>query len=125
MLNTEDQTALEIVKLAYAVDDPSDSRRCLNMRVGFTDHDGAYDALRAIDSYNDFDGSKVVAALKRANIDKYTRIEVGREGSPVVYIGPIFGDDDQRVRIEAALKCARADEIDFDGRTRRIRAWWD
>jgi hypothetical protein len=119
--SSEAQAALDMVKIGYAVDDPTDERRCLNFRVGFDDHEAAYEALRAIDAYNAFSAERVIAALRAANLDRYSRISVGREGSPVVYLN-VWGDVDMP-SIEHLLREAAADEVDFDGR--EVRAWWD
>jgi hypothetical protein len=124
-MHTEDLTALSIVKLGYALDDPTDQHRCLSFRVGFTDHEAAFSALVAIGDYNDFNGATVAQAIQSVKLDRFTRIEVGREGSPVIYVGPFYGDRD-KVALSAltdALRGAVADECDFDGRL--LRAWWD
>lgn len=120
-MNTEDLTALQIVKLGYAIDDPTDNHRCLNFRVGFNDHEAAFSALVAIGDYNEFNGARVADAIMSAKLDRYRRVSVGREGSPVVYIAA-YGDDEQK-RVMDALRAADADECDV---TRgEIRAWWD
>lgn len=122
-MHTEDLTALSIVKLGYALDDPTDQHRCLNFRVGFTDHEAAFSALVAIGDYNEFNGAKVAQAIQSARLGRYTRILVGREGSPVIYF-PYVGDMDERERLMTALREADADECDVtpDG---SVRAWWD
>jgi hypothetical protein len=124
-MNTEDLTAFSIVNLGYALDDPTDQHRCLNFRVGFTDHEAAFSALVAIGDYNEFDGARVAQAIKSVGLDRYTRIMVGREGSPVIYVGPFFGDRDKTMlsTLTAKLQDVAADECDFDGRL--LRAWWD
>lgn len=120
-MNTEDTTALAMVRLGYALDDPTDESRCLNFRVGFTEGSAAAEACLAIEAYNEFEGTKVVTAINRIiAIDRFARIYVGREGSPVLYV-TAYGKADQ---VMAALKDAGPDELDLDG-SNTVRAWWD
>ena len=120
-MHSEDATALEMVRKGYALDDPTDRERVLTFRVAFNDRENAYAALEAIGDYNDFNGSAVANALRGAIRDRSTRITVGREGSPVVYVS-VWGEDGEA--IQDALWDAKADEVDPD-RHRDIRAWWD
>lgn len=122
MFTSEDNTALAMLKLGYAVYDDTDQNRCLNFRVGFNDPRAAAEACVIIDSYNEFDGRRVAKVITDiAVLDKYARVSVGREGSPVVYVSSWSGDLDI---IQGMLKSARPDECDLEsGNT--VRAWWD
>lgn len=121
--STEDATAAKMVRLGYALDDPTDAERVLDFRATFNDPHAAFNAIEDIGGYNDFEGGKVAQALAGAEVGMHTRIAVGREGSPVIYVGPFFDSDDEQARIMEAFRATRADEVDFDGRM--IRAWWD
>lgn len=121
----EELTGLEIVKLGYAVDDPTDQNQVLIFRVGFDHAPGAAEALRAIGSYNAFEGRVVAAAIENLPLDPMHRIEVGREYSPVVYVGPFYGSNAEAdsERVMAAMRDAAADEVERRGGY--VRAWWD
>lgn len=121
----EDATAARMVALGYALDDPTDHNRCLGFRVAFNTTEGACAALRSIGDYNAFNGDAVAEALQPlAASGGGTRISVGREGSPVVYVGPFYsGDEEEQREFMEALRLVGADEIDLVGR--EIRAWWD
>lgn len=124
-MDTEDQTALAMVRTGYAVDDPTDRNRVLDFRVGFKDIAAAQEACRVIDSYNGFDGERVSAALAEVGrISRSFRVQVGREGSPVIYVAGFFSDDEEHKRIAEALQEAGPDELDVYG-NREVRAWWD
>lgn len=121
-LSAEDVTAVEMVRMGYAVDDPTDQARCLTFRAALT-LDGAVEALRAIGGYNLFDGEAVGEVLARISIGDYAQIQVGREGSPVLYIRTGCGTTIDREGIERELRAVHADELDWDGST--LRVWWD
>lgn len=122
--NAEDECAFSIVRLGYAVDDSTDQFRCLNFRVGFgygrSNVAAACFAVSIIDQYNDFDAVNVCHALNNMNLGPYTSIYIGREGSPVMYIGCRQTDV---TKLTGLFRDARADEIDFNGR--ELRIWWD
>ena len=109
------ENTIEILRRGYDED-----TRSLSFRVGFyRDWDAAFECLRIIDRYNDFNAERVIAALEPfAKDDGVSYIEVGREGSPVLYIkyGPLE-------EIAEALRNAAADELDIEGSY--LRAWWD
>lgn len=114
-LTPEDVAALKMVKLGYAVDDPSSSDRCPDFRVTFTTYAGAAEALRAIGQCRGFDGEAVAQMLDqlpagpegeemRVSIGYggpgegyrgvpflYGRWPDGYRGSPVVYVFDIAG----------------------------------
>lgn len=114
---TDTKNTIELLRRGY--DEPT---RSLSFRVSFNrDWEAAFTCLRIIDRYNDFDAERVIAALRPfasepTNGDSY--IDVGREGSPVLYVkyGPLE-------EIGEALREAAADEIDIEGS--HLRAWWD
>lgn len=122
MISSEDQMALKMIRLGYAVDDPTDRERCLNFRVGFDSADSAMEACRIIDSYNNFSGTQVADAIRKvaALSGTWSTFYVGREGSPVVYIR-CFGEKINQVA--AILNEAGPDECEADNGY--VRAWWD
>lgn len=92
--------------------------------------------------YNEYDGKKVVKALKKLiNPREIRSIRFGREASPVFYIqvshanldektrhlneGRLSPDDLQKrkARIEKMFKDINADELNYDGDT--LRVWFD
>lgn len=121
-MQTEDATALAMIRSGYALDDETDQHRVLTFRAGFNEVENAFEAIRAIGSYNGFDGEAVAQALETANTER-ARIQVGREGSPVVYIDGLYPND-QVATVKLALEQANADEID-EVRPGTVRGWWD
>lgn len=121
---SDEQNAIEMVRMGY--DEPT---RNLNFRVGFYTFFGISDpvceAIRAIGPYNNFEPENAVAALQRAEEAIGSKISVGREGSPCLYIEVDYPDKDdaRKNAIMAAMREAKADEVDFEGR--EVRAWWD
>lgn len=121
-LQAEANTALEMVRLGYACDDPTDERRCLHFRVGFDSLDGAQAAVRAIGSYNAFDGDEVAEALAKLPTSTMGhKIDVGREGSPAIYVRWLRSE--QQIDAVNILREAGADEVDVVRGD--VRAWWD
>lgn len=121
-MTEEDATALAMVRLGYALDDPTECKRCLTFRAAFATHAGAYAALRAIGGYNDFQPKRVIDALRAAELDAYSRIMIGREYSVVLYVSGAYGDD--RDKVLNALRKAGAAECDLTANG-DVRAWWD
>lgn len=118
---TEDESGVAMVRQGY-----NEETRNLNFRVGIRDIDRACEALEAIGDYNDFNGARVGRALREAvgGGGRFLTFYVGREGSPVLYVGPIYANSDKEEgAIIAAMREARADEVSREGRL--IRAWWD
>lgn len=109
---------VEEVKRGY-----SEMTRSLNFRVPFTNFRDAARAIRAIGSYNYFDGDAVAEVLEPSML---AGIEVGREGSPVLYfhfhMGTTVAD---RLSLMHELRLVHADEVDYDEAEHKIRAWWD
>lgn len=122
---TEDEVAQRIVSLGYALDDPTDAERVLNFRVRFNTKAGAFAAIRSIGDYNAFDGDQVADALDKVLPEdrSITTISVGREGSPVIYVGPFYPGD-PAAAVKNALRDVHADELDMT-KHRELRAWWD
>lgn len=119
-MHPEDACGLKMIELGYAVNDATDTERNLYFRVVFQTREGVDAALRAIDSYNEFEAERVIRALDDAGLAERTRIEVGREASPALYVD-LFGNNEAAVT--AALLRAGADEVDTERRA--VRAWWD
>jgi hypothetical protein len=120
---TDNENGVALVQRGY-----EESTRCLDFRVRFwAAGDGpacALAALRAIGSYNNFDGWAVAQALEP--FAEKCVIAVGREGSPVVYVEPRYGNEGvTKAAIEAALRDVNADELDWQDKNRTLRAWWD
>lgn len=123
-MDTEDQTALKIVRIGYGIDSSDDSERVLNFRVGFNDPNGAAAACRIIDQYNEFKGHVVAEAIEYiAAVANRVRFSVGREGSPVVYVSGATGELGKL--ITAAFYDAGAEECDPIENGYSVRAWWD
>jgi hypothetical protein len=124
--------------------------RHLNARVGLFTKDNIRRALSTIGQYNRFDGDRVADVLFEeldGLIDWERRgcVSVGREGSPVVYIGTHLKtlDTDFETIIQAAFRVGKrtgADEVsaeyqqhDWDGdgeismpeQPHEVRLWWD
>jgi hypothetical protein len=101
-------------------------------RVGVTyghDLDSVIDAIRSI-NYNEFNGVKVSAALKRiAANGQIKMIWFGREYSPVIYIHiKPYAKDDVETTINVFRKLG-ADEVGAERDASEdefvVRAWWD
>jgi hypothetical protein len=120
---TEDATALAMLRAGYACDDPTDERRCLNFRVRLSP-EAAIEAVTAIDSYNGFDKTRVIPAIEQIVAANPTaRLNIGREGSPVIYVEGVFSDTQDAVM--AILRDAAADEVGVTDGGYAVRAWWD
>lgn len=80
------------------------------------------DCLAAIGCYNNFDPFRVYLQLSRLKCE----VEIGREGSPVLYIRPL--DDEAKKWLVTAMEAVRGDEIDWRPdvvRGQVLRVWWD
>lgn len=121
---TEDATALAMLRAGYACDDPSDEHRCLNFRARFSP-EAAVRAVEAIDEYNAFDKARVIPALEEIVAANPTvRLNIGREGSPVIYVEGLY-DPAEWDGVMALLREAGADEVDIANGGYAVRAWWD
>lgn len=119
---SDNENGVELVRRGY-----NEPTRCLDFRVSFSTYgDGracVLAALRAIGGYNNFDPELVAMALDPFLAhDVVRRVDVGREGSPVIYLRTDAVPEFRHV-IENALRDVRADELDWTGDT--LRAWWD
>ncbi len=104
-------------------------------------------AIEKIDSYNEFRGKQVADAVRSLHNDGYImEAKFGREGSPVLYVEPLYWEnqssnylqkggysprkytEEERARmyraIEQTLDQTSPDELDFD-QFGYLRAWWD
>lgn len=119
-MNPEGLTALTIVKLGFG----EQPYRSLDFRVRVSLVDVPR-VLGMIGDYNGFDPlSAAAAVLGAATTDTRceSRIYVGREGSPVIYVRDL-DDQDDRHRAAELFLAAGADEVSCtaDG---ELRAWW-
>ena len=132
-LSPEDAAALKIVKLAYAVDDPSSPERCSSFVATFDSYAGAAEALKAIGSRNEFDGEAIARIFDRLPVrfgGGELRVSVGCGDSPVLYVGEVLGSEavSQTIRLLQSVGPYSVDEVHCDcpagmyGRT--IRACW-
>jgi hypothetical protein len=134
-----------LVALAYGdCQNPPRGCRLLNFRTeSITDYQVFCEALSIVGtSYNGFDCRRVIAEL-RPIFPKLMSVEIGREGSPLIYAYPPYwthqaiewtgGDNGTRIPAEEreqlkkvffeAMERANADEISDEGYA--LRAWWD
>lgn len=122
---SEDDRAVRLVRLGYGLGDGDDPNadRALTFRVAAATHGGAIACAQEVGRYNGYDGDAVGEAMREIahRYDPY-RIEVGREGSPVIYVRGL--DDDEIKPASEILAAVGADELDAtsDG---TLRAWWD
>lgn len=99
--------------------------------------------IRLVKEYNEFNGERVAAAVEKLR-GRISRLEFGREGSPVLYIELPYWTH-QREEADTSIQGTRitdaendrlvdelrqvfvdelkADEFGVDGR--RVRVWWD
>jgi len=132
--------------------------RCLEWRAECRNLEDLKECIKIIDSYNDFEAESICealdkyASLKRFynednpnNKEDFFTFEIGREGSPVIYIKfmrrmQIFKDgklipseartmtkEDFEMRMRALAEIARPQELHFseDGLYHVCRMWWD
>lgn len=122
-MQSDDENAVDMVKFGF-----TEETRNLHFRVTFPVYGEtkyALEAIRSIGGYNDFDGDIVADAIEPflARVS-YPGVEVGREGSPVIYI-TLQNQLDVDLLYEA-MRQARADELDWSGRDNlTLRCWWD
>jgi len=102
---------LQITDLAY------NSSACLHFRVEFPNVEEAIDAVELIGQYNEFSPDKVASFLRSLPHD--TRVGVGREYSPVIYVKA----PKKEVLALAQTFELRVDELDTVGIWCRL--WWD
>lgn len=144
-------TAQAVTKICY-----NESTRCLNYKMAADNLEDLKKCVEIIHGYNEFDYKIVNEALDDfANIKRYYNpdnpnngndlldFEIGREGSPVMYIryfnyGEVkclaedgtnrpftVGDFEEAMR--KLSRAAKADEFDIenDGMSFVCRLWWD
>lgn len=132
--------AIEFVRLGYG-DLFGVPFRSLDFLAEFSNLSQAAEAIRLVESYNDFNGVEVAdALLALQRNDMVGRVEFGREYSPVLYLhvpwqivtgsggkGRQLTEQERGhalVVIKKIMKQLKADEIDVrPGDV--IRAWWD
>lgn len=111
---------LQIVKLAYH------DRACFDFRVNVNRVEAAK-AARIIGPYGEFNPEKVIRFLR--SLPPRTRLEIGREFSPVLYIyakrGFLSNEEKADLLRKAQAAELRADEIDLPKSNVRFRIWWD
>ncbi len=115
----------DFVKLGYA------GNISLDFKTTTVPPRNAKRLVSAIGGYNEFEPRKVNKAIDKIQ-DVVGSIEVGREGSPVLYIhlSPNWQLEQNKERVKEAFKEAKADEVDeveglFGSKTNTIRVWWD
>lgn len=144
-------SAQEVVKICY-----TEETRNLNFRITTASLDDLKECVKIIKSYNEFDYVIINEALdKFASYPKYynegnpnngydsLEFEIGREGSPVMYITyrnifyDKYTDKDGEIRtltqeqfkenMKTLSKLALADECDFTDTYGGVecRLWWD
>lgn len=121
-MGSDYENAVDMVMMGY-----EENTRNLAFRVGFTTWgdgvENAIAAIKAVGPYNAFEPDTVIEQLQ-AHWPKIRYIEVGREGSPVIYI--TVSDDKDKDTIELAMTRSHADELDWEGhRNNILRAWFD
>jgi hypothetical protein len=142
MITQTEKTVVDLVELAYG-DSNGHKVRLLDFKTeGIKDLDIIQACLNKIGHYNDFDPIEVFKIIAHNN-DFYSYVEIGREGSPCLYVNLPYwthqkallveGEESRRYTaqeieymkdcIEISAKAAQADEITFNHNT--IRLWWD
>ena len=125
--------------MAYGVG--GNDTRSLDFRTESVDIPTAKEMVKVIKYYNEFDYKKVNEAIDKVK-DDINSIQIGREGSPVIYIGLPYwenqkmkpkgenrklteGERQQIInKVEKAFFEAEYDEFNVD-EFNRIRIWWD
>ena len=144
-------SAQAVTKLCY-----NEPTRNLTFRVECQDFEDLLECVKTIKAYNDFDWKKVSDGLKKyAHLGKYFSIDnpnngndlftydIGREGSPVMYIKWFnmnfsnkyqegeeikeMSDELFEKNMKALQTLVKADECDCgnDGCYNYCRLWWD
>lgn len=106
----------------------SDACRVLEFRIGYINKEQIKPFVDIIGKYNAFEPARVKKAIDMVSsiVDFY---EIGREGSPVMYIRWKDWSDNReanKAALETAfVKLAKADEFSEVEGGRFIRVWWD
>jgi len=136
------ENLLKLFHIAYGKID--EKVRLLDFKTEGVNTDDAVELVMGIGSYNDFEGQRVTESMQKFK-GKVMYWEVGREGSPVIYVHlPFFlnqqegfvGEnrriiDDENIKLIEELKkefvdTALADEFNVtDYSDRVVRIWWD
>lgn len=101
-----------------------------NFRIDRLPPDRAAELLRLIGEYSDtFNGDEVADTILTMAAEGLVHyVNLGREGSPAVYVAHMLNTEDlgdpRLLRIVDFFKALGADEIEPDG-PYIIRAWWD
>lgn len=133
-----------LVALAYGdCQNPPRGCRLLDFRTeSLIDFQEFCDLMSLIGNYNRFDPARVIDEV-RPLFPRLMTVEIGREGSPVIYAGIAywrhqeiqsngFGTPERIPELERkevgtqflkAMERTEADELTFDGH--KARAWWD
>lgn len=117
-----EQARRQLVALCYGdCQTPPLAARSLHFRTERLSVREARSLLDVIGGYNRFEPDRTAAVLKAFEGNDHVTVEVGREGSPVIYVTAV--DDKTRAAVKRALVKARPSELSEECFT--IRAWWD